>query len=300
MEAPARQPLPFRPSLQTDEILTSWIARLALRNGYALQPFLAEWCGVKRADDWDIDLERPGFLLEKLSALSGVPRSNLETACLDDDALWVMPLGHAFRSRYRFGMQACPECLASQVAYLRKVWRYAWWLVCPMHLRLMVDSCQCGAPIVPLRQRAHIGRESRLWLCHACLEPLHTGGGAAVDMIAMGSVIALQEYVQRLLSSDARWKDRAEVRRLVWSTTRLLQGHRAVTLRKRAAREVGTAHVSAFSGREREFSAARIGIRFTVFAIAAVWLSDWPKSLERNWRGANCRESELLSALEVL
>ncbi|MFF0293800.1 TniQ family protein [Kitasatospora sp. NPDC004614] len=79
--------------------------------------------------------------------------------------------------RYNFIMsqhvRICPEYLRERPSRWPLVWHLPWVIACQMHIRYLVDSCKCGAPVkTPASTRGD-------WICHSldpmgCGRPLHS------------------------------------------------------------------------------------------------------------------------------
>ncbi len=141
------KPLPRRPAPYPDELLSSWIARLANAN-FCSVPELCQYLGL--------DQKRPP---ETQSELAGVDRDRfcamlrLLPAELDRMLL---------RRRTQFPVeciswsdfQNCPTCARKQPGISLRHWRYAWSLQCDV----------CGSELSPVRrdQTAHAHLPTRL------------------------------------------------------------------------------------------------------------------------------------------
>ena len=167
--------LPWRPRPEPDELLSSWLARVARGNSGKLHTFChAVWPGLQIWNR-DIDAVAPALLLAELGRRTGVDASridqttlrSLEGVLFEDlqvvgPTQWVRPLGVFHRTRRRGGQQWCPLCLAAdQEPYYRRRWRLAIASTCPCHGLVLADTCHdCGAPAVP-----HRGEDP---MCHLC------------------------------------------------------------------------------------------------------------------------------------
>lgn len=178
---------PAHPKLLPDELLSSWIARIARANGLKLQTFCDRAFG-KEHQLWNRDIDRlaPPWLLSSLARHTGTPIRTVRRATLDiyrgllfrerhsaGQLRWILPTGIYHRTRRRFGMQFCPQCLAEdQEPYFRTRWRVAALTFCIRHRLCLHDQCPaCGAPIVYHRRelgRPNVTEPDPLCLCHAC------------------------------------------------------------------------------------------------------------------------------------
>jgi len=179
--------LPAHPQPYPEEILSSWMVRLAFANDFRLHPFYAGIIGYKQPI-WNRDVDRrpTKALLQSLAHQTGQPVCQLQAMALQslDGVLfdsptavtnppWILPLGIVHRTHNRFGMQFCPQCLLEDdVAYYRLQWRLAFHVICPLHGCRLLDACPCcDAPVAFLRHG--IGKQRQvpsnaLSICTTC------------------------------------------------------------------------------------------------------------------------------------
>jgi len=158
---------PLHPQPQPDELLSSWMIRLAHANRFKIHSFYSQFFGRER-QVWtrDIDHFAPSWLLQGLSVRSGLPIDRLERLTLlhlestvfehfneKGVTRWVMPLSVYHRTRRAYGQHYCPVCLyEDQMPYLRWHWRLALMAVCTTHGVLLEDRClACHRPLAPHR-----------------------------------------------------------------------------------------------------------------------------------------------------
>ncbi|WP_368735494.1 TniQ family protein, partial [Ralstonia sp. ASV6] len=179
--------LPVHPHPRPDELLSSWMLRLAHGNGLKVHSFCQSYFGRdKQVWNRNIDVLAPSWLLAGLSELSGIPQSTIEATSLHKfESLvfeqinlygatrWLLPAGVYHRTRKCHGMQYCPACLSTDaVPYFRARWCLAFYTECDVHRVLMQDACHvCDAPIAFFR--GDIGHKSQLEAhpptrCHRC------------------------------------------------------------------------------------------------------------------------------------
>lgn len=158
---------PAHPHPLNDELLSSWVVRLAHANGLKLRPFLTLWMppGIQY---WaiDIDASPPSILIEILAEKTGLSIESIRSLSLSslDGFLfeaqarfrhidWILGLCLPRPGRAGSGQQYCPECLAEDPdPYLRRTWRLAWATVCTKHRTFLQDQCgSCGAQVLSLR-----------------------------------------------------------------------------------------------------------------------------------------------------
>jgi hypothetical protein len=177
---------PAHPKPLPDELLSSWIVRVATANGIKLQTLARMLFGADRTP-WNRDIDRsaPAWLTRALSKHTGIPAGEiLETTLMtyagrlhphpriSGHLGWVLTIRTNGTKRQAFGQQYCPACLADDpIPYFRKRWRVALSTYCPVHRIELHDACpDCGSPV--MHYRGDFGRELKdAWpmsACHAC------------------------------------------------------------------------------------------------------------------------------------
>lgn len=154
---------PIRYKPLSDELLSSWLVRLARGHGLRVQTFCNLIFG-NQLQVWNRDVDRlgPGWLVDVLSARTGTPievargttlrsyEGRLYPVFRASGALqWITTLQMFHRTRQGFGMQYCPQCLfEDRVPYFRKAWRVAFVTTCSTHQCMLRDRCVgCGAGV---------------------------------------------------------------------------------------------------------------------------------------------------------
>lgn len=177
---------PAHPHPLPNEILSSWIVRVAAANGVRLQPLCWMLFGNAQSP-WNRDIDRnaPPWLIKSFSQHTGINywdifhttlvtyRTRLYPRRQSVGQLrWILPVKHHGMQRTAFGQQFCPECLATdEIPYFRKQWRVALFTYCPEHHVMLYDACPgCSEPVVIFR--GDFGRELKdakpMYVCHAC------------------------------------------------------------------------------------------------------------------------------------
>lgn len=150
-----------------DELLSSWIIRLAHAHGYKIETLCCLLFGY-RSTIWNRDIDRAASpsICTTLSACTGATFEQIKTATFEryegilfsqvnhhGMTRWILPLGIYHRARKRPALMYCPRCLEEdETPYFRKHWRLAFSTVCTRHQCLLLDVCpKCRAPIVPHR-----------------------------------------------------------------------------------------------------------------------------------------------------
>lgn len=172
---------------QADELLSSWLMRLAAAHALKLHTFCAlAWTRRKQIWNRDIDKCADESILNMLVERTGtrpevVARTTLaayegylyERHNPFGNTRWIMPVGVYHRTRRRHGLQFCPRCLAEDDdPYYRRAWRLAFVTFCERHGTTLFDRCpRCYAPVN--FHRNELGHRAKwvadsVTLCHAC------------------------------------------------------------------------------------------------------------------------------------
>lgn len=207
---------PIHPHPLPDELLSSWMIRLAHGNGFKVHSFYSEFFGTKR-QVWtrDIDHHAPQWLLRGLAERTGVSFQRVVQTVLRDleswafeDFIengitrWVLPLGIFHRTRRSYGQQFCPLCFCEDAQpYLRRSWRLALTVVCVRHGVLMQDRCvSCGYPLAPHRSdfgsRRGVPDKTTMSRCHKCRCSLGVSATPADPLL-----IQMQQAINQALQS---------------------------------------------------------------------------------------------------
>lgn len=178
-------PIHFKPL--PDELLSSWLVRLAHSHGLKVQTFCNLLFGNTR-QLWNRDIDRlaPDWLLQALSDRTGTPIEQVFQSTLRSYEGWLYPKMRtsstlqwitALKLHHRkfegYGIQFCPQCLKNdKEPYFRKRWRVAFNTICVEHKCMLHDRCQnCGSGIAFHRgDMAHMLLSDNISLatCHHC------------------------------------------------------------------------------------------------------------------------------------
>lgn len=159
-----------------DELLSSWLVRLAHAHGLKVQTFCRLFFGnAYQVWNRDIDRQGPEWLTETLCRHTATPPETAKETTLQayegvlyrrfresSTLQWILPLFVYHRTRKGFGLQFCPRCLTEDAEpYFRKRWRVAFCTYCPTHGTMLHDCCpHCGAPIA--FHRRELGRQNQV------------------------------------------------------------------------------------------------------------------------------------------
>lgn len=171
---------PFHPKPLPDELLSSWITRIARGNCMRLHTF----CDIvwKKKPIWprDIDKTASDDIIHMLSEKTGTPYKLAQGTQLGiyegylfekyspfGNTMWILPIGVYHRIRKLYGLQYCPKCLSEdKEPYFRKKWRLGFVTICEKHSCLLNDRCHiCNKPINFHRVSIH---QQSITLCPFC------------------------------------------------------------------------------------------------------------------------------------
>ena len=226
---------PYRPKRRPDELLSSWLWRIARGLGAPPKRFALDAIGACLDD---VDREIDDAAIARLAFFSGQSEDHLLRGTMRADApirstdfrervqRALLRHGDLVLNRSRRGrsvpvIQYCPVCLGGDdTAYLRRGWRFSVEIVCHRDGCLLLDSCwQCGALLNPLAQTV----PSSEFLCVKCGAPLARAPSLCLDETTHDQVlvyhqlerlafsispdvigILAEEYIDELSASDLR------------------------------------------------------------------------------------------------
>jgi TniQ protein len=204
---------------QVDELLSSWLTRLALAHGQTAASFFNQtWLG-RYLLARDLDLWNDQATFELLARKTNTPPARAFAATLasydgwlfednphQSHAPWVLACHLNVRPQKWLGLQFCPWCLAAdKEPYFRRHWRLALMVLCPIHRVLLLDHCQsCGAAVCYERQSARELGDADGWIltrCHKCNADLRDSAtecyGARVDATELEFQVLLVTTLSR-------------------------------------------------------------------------------------------------------
>lgn len=166
--------------LLSGELLSSWLARIALENGCDPLALTSSLWPERRVWATDVDRFLPSSCQVSLARMAGISLETVSASMLRDVARcvrtseppvrgrWPWILAVRARNRKRLGgLQYCPHCLATdRRPYFRQRWRFAWHVLCEAHLCPLLDHCShCQAPLEPHRLIAESRHQA---VCASC------------------------------------------------------------------------------------------------------------------------------------
>ena len=154
--------LPIHLKIKEDELLSSWIIRLAHAHGIRVESFCTEIFG-KNSNVWNRDIDKSASkqIIEKLTFKTKNTNENIQKTLLKsyEDLIfeslnikgsnkWIIPLRIYHRTRKKSGLMICLKCLKEdREAHYRKSWRLSLSTVCTIHNINLIDKCpSCNNP----------------------------------------------------------------------------------------------------------------------------------------------------------
>lgn len=247
--------LPVRPRPRNDELLSSWLVRLATQNGVSPSCFANEVLSIAdlkllgTIDTWKI----PSFL-ERLGTLTGIPiRSLRQRTFYHLDFFWSIPgiapiNGSPTYARMEFykrhgsepkglrrhgAYRACIQCWREDAApYVRSKWRYRFTTTCAKHKVILIDSCaRCSSRLNSSFSRS-LARANyfhhELSVCRHCGNDLryqdqplphfnYEDGSLMTKFCTLDPYLEVEEIFQR--SYNRGWFSLADAERLLGGPT---------------------------------------------------------------------------------
>lgn len=179
--------LPIHPQPFEDELLTSWLVRVARNSGMKLETFAKQALQIK-TQLWNRDLDRRPLdsAVIELSEKTGKSKNEINKLSLrvyegklygyyhpSGILKWILPIKVHHRLRKGFGQQFCSECLKEdKTPYFRKRWRVSLNTFCHKHNTMLKDRCpNCKHPIMFYRQeigKPDVSSSNEMCFCSVC------------------------------------------------------------------------------------------------------------------------------------
>jgi hypothetical protein len=227
MMGPARLPVAPRP--YRDELLSSWLARVACRYGLTAQELAGYFSGL--SSPLPIDDGAPAAGQARVWAqICGIDPDRLQRLALSRryprrPRAWYVSRGPEWASSAVTG--TTPVCLAcftddhaaGRDAYLRARWTFAERCICPVHGQLLHDRClSCHRRLsVAFRLRDGCARP----ICSHCARLLADRGGEGGrprDRAFLGRILAVQQRITATVNQAApEWEQLEKALAMLWA-----------------------------------------------------------------------------------
>ncbi|NTH42747.1 TniQ family protein [Agrobacterium rhizogenes] len=227
---------PVSVSPLADELLSSWLHRVAIANGAAPASF-AETLGQQNGM-WSarLDLAAPSKILGLLADRTGFGHEVISRMSLRGCGLKVLllPLRHDSKQRFSTWIQYCPDCFASDESpYFRRAWRLATRISCFVHRKGLRDRCpSCRSGIASFAQPHLIPQH----ICAVCGFDLRR----APKMSVMLSARRLERSIEAICSLEVirKWTSTCPLLSQLLRVPKMVRGfsERSLTSLSSAAR----------------------------------------------------------------
>lgn len=145
-------PVHVRP--QEDELLSSWLIRLAISHGLAPQTLFSFIRPNDSQPYYDIDTYAGPKLIQALARKTGVSARRVKTTTIEGYEGWLHQEHYDYwqslpRYLHAINIHFCPYCLTEDdIPYFRRTWRLDLIVLCDKHNALLIDRCtKCGKAI---------------------------------------------------------------------------------------------------------------------------------------------------------
>ena len=206
---------PIRPKPKHDELLSSWICRIAAEN----QMQTSALCGAvfpgERFTFREIDRTFDVATMETLAQGTGVSVDRIwEASLLSDSGYvfdfrpvgtteWILPTA-SVDGESGNGLSYCPLCLAED-PYYRRSWRFAFNPACPEHRVFLRHNCpDCGKPYnyyYGVTERM-VGA-SPIISCRWCGADLRKAPSARGELELIDEVLKIQNHLNEGIARDS-------------------------------------------------------------------------------------------------
>ena len=173
-------PQPFK-----DELLSSWLTRVAIEHKRKLSIFLSlyvkkEGNSISRTDlDYLYDEKLFDALVNKSNLTKkDIFKMSLRSeegylySCSDNNLYPPNQIRKLVDKRNHYGLMYCPKCLAEdKIPYFRKKWRYQFYNICTKHELFLTDRCWVCYERVNFSKIIH---NKNLAICNKCGKDLST------------------------------------------------------------------------------------------------------------------------------
>lgn len=297
-----------------DELLSSWIARLAIFYGMGPSTLISFLPPKLESPIGDIDHQASPNFLNALSARTGVPVDRLKATTLgayegwlyqDFNSYqtlvpWLLPRTYT-RSYKSSGLQFCPQCLAEDdIPYFRRIWRLAFVVLCNKHNAVLIDRCtECGIPLDLFWKRGkpimnYI--EDLMTLCQSCKTDLRKMANDLTSDIILREELEFQASLIKVLNQG--WIEIPQ-KGHVYSHLYFEGIHKLMELGVRlnvlACKHYGIPNFTvSLPSRDKRLERLGTKDRRRLIGIARRFLEDWPNGFINFWKVNNVTGKHLL------
>ena len=296
-----------------DELLSSWIIRIAHAHGLKLQTFSALIFGRDKGI-WNRDIDKlaPDWLVVLLSDVTATPTERVIDTTLrsyegflyerhqpNGNTRWILPLGVYHRTHRNPGLLCCPACLAEDTSpYFRRSWRLAFSVACTKHKSWLIDRCpHCNSFIEPhrsdMQQKELFPLSNQLVYCWHCGHDLRC---CHIEPVPSALLLRLQGRMDHaLMHGHTDWAGNPSMYSLQY-----FDGSRALVAGLTSSRTINRlelAHdcneLTQVAWPRSGFEFANLGARKNLLVWLSMLLQDWPKNLRTLIHDSRLRYADL-------
>lgn len=168
----------FKDTPYENELLSSWLTRLAHLNYLTLTSFLGAYFPKKNYSKYDLDLyEYNSSFFKKISNLTNTSIYTIKKLRLyqyegyieekintTGRHKWFTPLHSTNRISKFYGIRFCPMCLKENL-YFRNSWRIIYNNICSLHKQYLLNRCPKCYSIISFTQTTY---NLQIFNCHKC------------------------------------------------------------------------------------------------------------------------------------
>jgi TniQ len=286
---------PFHLKPKDDELLSSWLVRLSRANSVKVHTLCSSAWPDKSVWNRDIDKSADDEIIKILAEKTGTSYDRAFQTTLrayegfvyekhnpSGNTPWIMPVGVYHRTRRRYGLQYCPECLSEdKEPYFRRRWRLAFITICEKHCTLLRDRCpKCGAPVSYHRVRIDA---ASVTLCSKCGFDLRQAKPMIVD--CFGQLYLQHKLLKAVKDGYVLLPGRIPVYSHLYFAVLhqvlklLVTREKAHKLCRQVRKYVSIGMPQQFLGRHRGFhyiEVLDVRNRYKLLTMASWLLDDWP------------------------
>lgn len=311
--------LPVHLKPKDDELLSSWMVRLAIAHGVQPDTFYSSLVPSKRKFPSHVDEIDDNFTFYVLELATGVSRDRIEGTTLTprQDNLtkyhsagnltpqampyqWIMPISSRYKPYHVFGLQYCPNCLSEdEAAYFRRRWRFAFVTLCSKHRVLLLDRCtRCSLPI-DYRRNAAVVKQKRQRLsltmteCYSCGYDIRGARSTSVPRSTCAYDLEFQHFLIKILKEEKIEYPQGNLLNVFSFYSNLYQlasllafGGFGRFIRIELCRRYGVKTFTIVEpGKYKFVETLNVRERYGLMRLVGLTLGEWPKDiLHFNWR----------------
>jgi hypothetical protein len=283
---------------QDDELITSWLTRLARRHLLRFYSFCSSYFPDTEYWNRDLDKQTSSTICDIIVSKTGLSHGRIKEMQLcshvgkfllsigESKSTWIIPLNlYVVRRKHQTGLSICPLCLRAdgKTPYFRKIWRLSTSVVCEKCHVLLIDNCpKCKSEINFLhsergkKMQAPINPISYCWKCSFDLSKARFRR-ASKDEIIMQK--CLNEYIHTGYAENRQLGYSHLYFQVIRKIITLLNKPGDTKLRefqKAINKHAGYRFFAAKDNRKNSFDSLKVRDRRQLLLKAFWVLNDWP------------------------